>query len=80
MSVQLLSSDEAAQAKESLLKLLYMAMHIHSRDRKRSIEWTDGFSLLGPRNAGVLAVIQLMHICLIPCRTTDGSDYMLQWR
>ena len=48
-SVQLLSSDEAAQAKESLLKLLHMAMHIHSRDRKRTIEWTDGFSPMTAR-------------------------------
>ena len=43
-SVQLLSSDEAAQAKQSLLKLLHLAIHIHSRDRKRTVEWTDGFS------------------------------------
>ena len=43
-SVQLLSSDDAAQAKHSLLKLLHMAIHIHSRDRKRTVEWTDGFS------------------------------------
>ena len=43
-SVQLLSSDEAAQAKQSLLKLLHMAMHIHGRDRKRTVEWTDDFS------------------------------------
>ena len=43
-SVQLLSSDEALQAKESLLKLLHMAMHIYSRDRKRTIEWTNNFS------------------------------------
>ena len=43
-SVQLLSSDEAAEAKQSLLKLLHLAMHIHGRDRKRTVEWTDGFS------------------------------------
>ena len=43
-SVQLLSSDQADQAKHSLLKLLHMAIHIHSRDRKRTVEWTDGFS------------------------------------
>ena len=43
-SVQLLSSHEAAQAKQSLLKLLHLAIHIHSRDRKRTVEWTDGFS------------------------------------
>ena len=43
-SVQLLSSAEAAQAKQSLLKLLHLAIHIHSRDRKRTVEWTDGFS------------------------------------
>ena len=43
-SVQLLTSDEAAQAKQSLLKLLHMAIHIHSRDRKRTVEWTDSFS------------------------------------
>ena len=38
--VQLLSSDEAAQAKQPLLKLLHMAMHIHGRDRKRTVEWS----------------------------------------
>ena len=43
-SVQLLSSDEAAQAKQSLLKLMNMAIHIHSRDRKRTLEWSDGCS------------------------------------
>ena len=43
-SVQLLSSVEAAQVKESLLKLLHLAIHIHSRDRKRTVEWTEGFS------------------------------------
>ena len=43
-SVQLLSSDEADQAKQSLLKLLHLAMHIHGRDRKRAVAWTDGFS------------------------------------
>ena len=48
-SVELLSSDEAAQAKKSLLKLLHMAMHIHSRDRKRTIEWTNGFSPMTAR-------------------------------
>ena len=42
--LQLLSSDEAAQAKQSLLKLLHMAMHIHGRDRKRTVEWTNDFS------------------------------------
>ena len=36
-SVQLLSSDEADQAKQSLLKLLHLAIHIHSRDRNRII-------------------------------------------
>ena len=48
-SVQLLSSDEAIQAKESLLKLLHMAMHIYSRDRKRTIEWTNNFSPMTAR-------------------------------
>ena len=43
-SVQLLSPDEAAQVKQSLLKLLHMAMHVHGRERKRIIEWTDDFS------------------------------------
>ena len=36
-SVQLLSSEDAAQAKQSLLKLLHMAMHIHGRDLTRTI-------------------------------------------
>ena len=45
-SVQFLNSDEAAQVKQSLLKLLHLAMHIHVRDRKRAVEWTDEFSPL----------------------------------
>ena len=48
-SVQLLSSEEAVQAKHSLLKLLHLAIHIHSRDRKRTIEWTDGYSPITAR-------------------------------
>ena len=43
-SVQLLSSEEAARAKQSLLKVLHMAMHIHGRDRKRALEWGETFS------------------------------------
>ena len=42
-SVQLLSSEEAARAKQSLLKVLHMAMHIHGRDRKRTVEWGETF-------------------------------------
>ena len=48
-SVQLLSADEAAEVKQSLLKLLHLAMHIHVRDRKRAVEWTDAFSPLTAR-------------------------------
>ena len=48
-SVQFLNSDEAAEAKRSMLKLLYLAMHIHVRDRKRAVEWTDAFSPLTAR-------------------------------
>ena len=48
-SVQLLTSDEAAQAKQSLLKLLHMAMHIHGRDRKRTVEWGENFSPVASR-------------------------------
>jgi len=43
-SVQLLNSEEAAQATQSLLKLLHTAMHMHGRDRKRTVEWIDAFS------------------------------------
>ena len=43
-SVQLLTSVEAIQVKISLLKLLHMAMHIHGRDRKRAVEWSNDFS------------------------------------
>ena len=39
-SVQLLSEEEAAQAKQSLLKVLHIAMRIHGRDRERTIEWS----------------------------------------
>ena len=48
-SVQLLSSDEAAQAKQSLLKLLHMAMRIHGRDRERTVEWSENFSPIAAR-------------------------------
>ena len=48
-SAQLLSSEEAAQAKQSLLKLLHMAMHIHGRDRKRTVEWGEHFSPVASR-------------------------------
>ena len=43
-SLQLLPADQAAVAKQSLLKLLHLAMHIHARDRKRTVEWSDDFS------------------------------------
>ena len=48
-SVQLLSSEEAAQAKQSLLKVLHMAMHIHGRDRERTVEWSENFSPVASR-------------------------------
>ena len=48
-SVQFLNSDEAAQVKQSMLKLLHLAMHIHVRDRKRAVEWSDAFSPLTAR-------------------------------
>ena len=48
-SVQFLSSDEAAVVKQSMLKLLHLAMHIHGRDRKRAVDWTDGFSPVDAR-------------------------------
>ena len=43
-SVQLLSSDEAAKVKHSLLQLLHLAIHIHGRDRKRAVDWSDEIS------------------------------------
>merc|ERR1711924_183114 len=48
-SVQFLSSDEAAVVKQSMLKLLHLAMHIHGKDRKRAVDWTDGFSPVSAR-------------------------------
>ena len=48
-SVQFLKSDEAAQVKQSLLKLLQLAIHIHIRDRKRAVQWNDAFSPLTSR-------------------------------
>ena len=48
-SVQFLTSNEVAEVKESLLKLLYLAMHIYVRDRKRAVEWSDVFSPLSAR-------------------------------
>ena len=43
-SVQFLKSDEVAEVKQSLLKLLQLAVHMHGRDRKRAVEWSDDFS------------------------------------
>ena len=43
-SVQFITEDDAAEVKQSLLKLMYLAMHIHGRDRKRVVEWSAGFS------------------------------------
>ena len=48
-SVQFLNSDEVAEVKQSLLKLLHLAMHIHGRDRKRAVAWSDDFSPLTAR-------------------------------
>ena len=45
-AVHCLTKEESAQVKESLISLLYQAMHIHARDRKRVVEWTDGSSPL----------------------------------
>ena len=39
--VQLLDETLAKQATESFQKLLHLAMHLHLRDRKRSVEWSD---------------------------------------
>ena len=43
-SVQLLTPEEAADVKQSLLKMQQLAMHIHVRDRKRARQWTDELS------------------------------------
>ena len=48
-SVQLLSAEEVAQAKQPLLKVLHMAMHIHGRDRKHTLEWSETFSPVASR-------------------------------
>ena len=38
-SIQLLSAEEADEAKQSLAALLHMAIRVHQRDRKRQVEW-----------------------------------------
>ena len=48
-SVQLLSPEEVAQAKQSLQKVLNMAMHIYGRDRKRAVEWSEDFAPISSR-------------------------------
>ena len=48
-SVQLLSPEEAAQAKQSLQKVLNMAMHIYGRDRKRAVEWSEDLTPISSR-------------------------------
>ena len=40
-NVQLLDTGFAAQAKESLKKLEFLAIHIHVRDKKRQVAWTE---------------------------------------
>ena len=42
-------ADNGTLLRGDMPKLLHMAMHIHSRDRKRTIEWTDGFSPMTAR-------------------------------
>ena len=42
-SVQLLSKEEADQASQSLLRMMYYAMHLYGRDRKRAAEWSEDF-------------------------------------
>jgi len=48
-SVQLLTQDQATKASSALQQLLHLAMHIHARDRKRAIAWTDDCSPLAAR-------------------------------
>ena len=43
-SVQLLTPEEAADVKQSLLKMQQLAMHIHVRDRKHARHWDDEIS------------------------------------
>ena len=43
-SVQLLKEEEAEKASQSLLRMLYYAMHLYGRDRKRAAEWSEDFS------------------------------------
>ena len=47
-SVQLLTEEQASQAKISLVKLLHFAMHMNARDRKRPVEWSKSFSPTKP--------------------------------
>ena len=42
--VQLLDESRAEKAVQSLHKLLYLAMHVNVRDRKRTKEWSETFS------------------------------------
>ena len=54
-SVQLLNAEEALLASHSLQQMLYLAMHIHSRDRKRAaVEWTEDFSPFAARKCSRL--------------------------
>ena len=40
-TVQLLDAESTSKAKESLKRLQYLAMHIHVRDKKRQVTWTE---------------------------------------
>jgi hypothetical protein len=47
-TVQLLDEESALQAKKSLKQLQLLAMHVHVRDKKRQVAWTEENS---PANA-----------------------------
>jgi hypothetical protein len=48
-NVQLLDDESTAKAKESLKRLQYLGMHLHVRDKKRLVTWTDEQSPIGAK-------------------------------
>ena len=53
-TVQLLEAESAAKAKESLKGVLNLAMHMHTRDKKRPVTWADDRSPLDAKKCRIL--------------------------
>ena len=79
--VQLLSAEEAANARTSLLKLLRLAVEINSSNLKRSAPWAIDDSPVKAKNAGSWDAARLenqwvSHFC--EQQFQSGDDILLE--